>query len=164
MVRLLLVALVPTTMKSLFDKILCPVDFDEPSMAALDFARELARENGATLTVLNVASIPMNATEIAPIPLEPYPVWEQAARAKLGKVVAAHLEGKGVAYKAATRSGEASAGILEQARESEPDVIVMATHGRSGVSHFFIGSVAERVIRQADRPVLVIRPGAAPRT
>lgn len=151
-------------MKSLFDKILCPVDFDEPSMAALDFARELARENGATLTVLNVAPIPMNATEIAPIPLEPYPVWEQVARAKLEKVVADHLEGKGVSYKAETRSGEASVGILEHARESEPDVIVMATHGRTGVSHFFIGSVAERVIRQADRPVLVIRPGGASRT
>jgi nucleotide-binding universal stress UspA family protein len=145
-------------MKKLFDKILCPVDFDEPSMATLVFARELARENGATLTVLNVAPIPMNATEIAPIPLEPYPVWEQAARARLEKVVTDYLEGKGVAYKAETRSGEASAGILKQAEETAPDVIVMATHGRTGVSHFFIGSVAERVIRQADRPVLVIRP------
>jgi nucleotide-binding universal stress UspA family protein len=150
--------------KKLFNKILCPVNFDEPSMAALDFARELAEENGATLTVLNVAPIPVNATEIAPIPLEPYPVWEEVARARLEKVVAEHLEGKGVAYKAETRNGEASEGILRQARETAPDLIVMATHGRTGVSHFFIGSVAERVIRQADRPVLVIRPKESART
>lgn len=151
-------------MKKLFEKILCPIDFDEPSMAALDFARELARENGATLIVLNVAPIPMNATEIAPIPLEPYPVWEEVARARLKKVVADHLEGKGVAYNAETRSGEAAVGIIEQARETRPDVIVMATHGRTGVSHFFIGSVAERVIRHADRPVLVIRPQESAKT
>jgi nucleotide-binding universal stress UspA family protein len=145
-------------MRQLFGKILCPVDFDEPSMEALDFARELAEQNGATLTLLHVAPLPMNATEISPIPMEPYPVWEQIARARLQKVVAEHLEGKGVAYKAETRSGEAAWGILEQARETDPDLIVMATHGRKGVSHFFIGSVAERVIRQASRPVLVFRP------
>lgn len=145
-------------MSQLFAKILCPVDFDEPSMAALDFARTLAEQNGATLTVLHVAPLPMNATEISPIPLEPYPVWEQIARARLQKVVAEHLEGKGVEFKAETRSGEAAFGILEHARETNADVIVMATHGRTGVSHFFIGSVAERVIRQATRPVLVFRP------
>ncbi len=145
-------------MSQLFTKILCPVDFDEPSMAALDFARALAEQNGATLTVLHVAPLPMNATEISPIPLEPYPVWEQIARARLEKVVAEHLEGKGVPFEAETRSGEAAFGILEHARETDPDVIVMATHGRTGVSHFFIGSVAERVIRQATRPVLVFRP------
>lgn len=133
-------------------------------MAALDFARELARENGATLTVLNVAPIPMNATEFAPIPLEPYPVWEQVARARLEKVVTDHLEGKGVSYKVETRSGEAALGILELARETHPDVIVMATHGRTGVTHFFIGSVAERVIRHADLPVLVMRPTGPGRT
>lgn len=149
-------------MTQLFSKILCPVDFDEPSMAALDFARVLAAQNGATLTVLHVAPLPMNATEISPIPMEPYPVWEQVARARLEKVVAGHLEGKGVPYTADTRSGEAAWGILEHARESDCDLIVMATHGRKGVSHFFIGSVAERVIRQASRPVLVFRPKEPP--
>lgn len=145
-------------MKKLFDKILCAVDFDEPSAAALDFAREIADQNGATLCVLHIAPLPLNATEFSPIPMDPYPVWEKTARAKLEKVAAEHLEGRGVVYKIETRSGEAGAGILDQAEAMNVDLIVMATHGRKGVSHFIIGSVAERVIRQSLRPVLVVKP------
>jgi nucleotide-binding universal stress UspA family protein len=144
-------------MKKLFDKILCPVDFDAPSMAALDFAREVAEQNGATLLVLHVAPLPISATEMSPIPQEPFPVWEQVAKARLEKVAIKYLEGRGVSYKIETRSGEAAIGILDQANELNADLIVMATHGRKGMSHFFIGSVAERVIRQSPRPVLVVR-------
>lgn len=142
----------------LFDKILCAVDFDESSIVVLHFARELARENGGTLCVLHVAPLPLNATEFSPIPMDPYPVWEKTARAELEKLAAAHLEGRGVRYKIETRSGEAADGILAQAQEMDADLIVLATHGRKGVSHFLIGSVAERVIRRAPRPVLVVRP------
>ncbi len=142
----------------LFDKILCAVDFDESSTVVLNFARELAQQNDATLCVLHVAPLPLNATEFSPIPMDPYPVWEKTARAELEKLAAAHLGGCGVSYKIETRSGEAADGILAQAQEMEADLIVLATHGRKGVSHFLIGSVAERVIRRASRPVLVVRP------
>ncbi|MGO9980764.1 MAG: universal stress protein [Candidatus Sulfotelmatobacter sp.] len=141
----------------LFDKILCAVDFDESSTVVLNFARELAQQNDATLCVLHVAPLPLNATEFSPIPMDPYPVWEKTARAELEKLAAAHLGGRGVSYKIETRSGEAADGILAQAQEMEADLIVLATHGRRGVSHFLIGSVAERVIRRASRPVLVVR-------
>ena len=80
------------------------------------------------------------------------------------KLTVAHLEGRGVAYKIETRSGEAADGILRQAQETDADLIVMATHGRKGVSHFLIGSVAERVIRRSPRPVLVVRPKEAAAT
>jgi len=145
-------------MKKLFDKILCAVDFDESSAVVLHFARELAEQNGATLCVLHVTPLPLNAAELAPIPMDPYPVWEKTARAELEKLAAAHLEGRGVSYKLETRSGEAADGILVQAQEMDADLIVLATHGRKGVSHFLIGSVAERVIRRAPLPVLVVRP------
>ncbi len=144
-------------MKKLFDKILCAVDFDESAAAVLHFAREIAEQNGATLCALHVAPLPLNATEFSPIPLDPYPVWEKTARAELEKLTALHLEGRGVAYKIETRSGEAADGILMQAQEMDADLIVLATHGRKGVSHFLIGSVAERVIRRSPRPVLVVR-------
>ena len=121
------------------------------------FAREIGEQNGATLCVLHVAPLPLSATEFSPLPLEPYPVWEQVARATLEKVAAEHLEGRGVAYKIETRSGEAAAGILDQAEEMNADLIMMATHCRKGVSHFLVGSVAERVIRQSSRPVLVVK-------
>jgi len=145
----------------LFDKILCAVDFDESSAVVLHFARELARQNDATLCVLHVALLPLAAAEFAPIPMDPYPVWEKTARAELEKLAAAHLEGRGVTYKIETRSGEASDGILGQAQEMDADLIVVATHGRKGVSHFLLGSVAERVIRRSPRPVLVVRPKEA---
>jgi nucleotide-binding universal stress UspA family protein len=134
------------------------VDLDESSAVVLHLARELARQNGATLCVLHVAALPLNATEFSPIPMDPYPVWEKASRAELEKLAAAHLEGRGVSYKIETYGGEAADGILAQTQEMDADLIVLATHGRKGVSHFLIGSVAERVIRRASQPVLVVRP------
>jgi nucleotide-binding universal stress UspA family protein len=148
-------------MAKLFEKILCAVDFDESSAVVLHFARQIAEQNGATLCVLHVAPLPLNATEFSPIPMDPYPVWEKTARVELEKLAAAHLEGRGVAYKLDTRSGEAADGILNQAQEIGADLIVLATHGRKGVSHFLIGSVAERVIRRSACPVLVVRPKEA---
>ena len=145
----------------LFDRILCAVDFDESAAAVLYFAREIARQNSATLCAIHVAAIPLSGTEFSPIPMDPYPVWERNARVELEKLMAAHLEGQGLAYKIETRSGEAADGILSQAEEMDADLIVLATHGRKGVSHFLIGSVAERVIRRSPRPVLVVRPKEA---
>ncbi|HVB81433.1 MAG TPA: universal stress protein [Candidatus Binataceae bacterium] len=148
-------------MDKLFDKILCAVDFDQSAAAVLHFAREIARQNGTTLCVLHVAPVPLNVTEFSPIPMDPYPVWEKTARIELEKLAAAHLEADGVPYKIETRSGEASDGILSQAEEMDAGLIVLATHGRKGVSRFLIGSVAERVIRRSPLPVLVVRPKAA---
>ena len=142
----------------LFDKILCAVDFDESSSVVLNFARDLAQQNCGTLCVLHVARLPLNATELSPIPTDPYPVWSKTARAELEKLAVAHLEGRGVSYKIETRSGGAADGSLAQAQEMDAGLIVLATHGRKGVSHFLIGSVAEQVIRRASRPVLVVRP------
>jgi nucleotide-binding universal stress UspA family protein len=158
MVRLLRLHMSRGVNMKVFDKILCALDFDESSAVVLHFARELAQQNGATLCVLHVAPLPLNATEFSPIPMDPYPVWEKTARAELEKLAAAHLEGRGVSYKIETRSGQAADGILAQTQEMDADLIVLATHGRKGVSHFLIGSVAERVIRRASRPVLVVRP------
>jgi nucleotide-binding universal stress UspA family protein len=145
----------------LFNKILCAVDFDESSAVVLHFAREIAQQNGATLCLLHVTPLPLSATEFSPIPMDPYPVWEKTALAELEKLAAAHLEGRGVTYKIETRSAEAADGILGQAQEMDADLIVLATHGRKGVSHFLIGSVAERVIRRSPRPVLVVKPKEA---
>lgn len=60
------------------------------------------------------------------------------------------------------RTGDPATKILEAAAEEKADLIVMTTHGRSGVGRWVLGSVAEKVLRQADRPVLIIRVGPAP--
>ena len=143
----------PSTTK-IFNKILCPVDFDH-SLDALDFAIKLARQNDAKLCVLNVAPIPIGAAELTSGLEQPF--WEVTAKARLELIAKQKLVNT-VEYELMTRSGDANAGILTAAAEEKIDLIVMSTHGRSGISHFFLGSVAERVVREANCPVLTIRP------
>jgi universal stress protein A len=142
-------------MTKIFNKILCPVDFDH-SLHALDFAIRLTNQNDATLYVLNVAAIPMGAAELSSS-ADTEPFWEVTARTRL-ELLAEEKLVSAVKYELMTRSGDAAAGILQAAVDAGADVIVMATHGRKGLSHFFIGSVAEVVVRESTCPVLTIRP------
>lgn len=139
----------------IFNQVLCPVDFDH-SLEALDFAIRLARQNDAKLYVLNVAAIPMGAAELTSSG-ETEPFWEVTARTRLELLSEEKLAGK-VNFELTTRSGDAAVGILQTAADVRADLIVMTTHGRKGLSHFFIGSVAEQVVREATCPVLTIRP------
>jgi nucleotide-binding universal stress UspA family protein len=139
----------------ILNKVLCPVDF-EHSLEALDFAIRLAQQNDATLCVLNVAAIPMGAAELSSAG-ESEPFWEVTARSRLELIAKEKLTDK-VTFELATRSGDAAAGIVQAAADAGADLIVMATHGRKGLSHFFVGSVAEQVVREATCPVLTIRP------
>jgi len=136
----------------MFKKILCPVAFNDNSIAALDYARALALESGAMLYVMNVVFLPLET-------LEPRPaVSEEPSRLALDKLARERFHGK-VRYKLLVRIGQPAELISQTAEELDVDLIVMATHGRTGVSHLFLGSVAEHVVRTATRPVLTIRPG-----
>ncbi len=141
---------------TVFSRILCPVDI-EHSLKALDFAIRLARQNGARLYVLHVAAIPIGATELSSMADEE-PYWEVPARQRLELMAEEKLAGVVDDYELMMRSGEAATRILMAQGEVNADLIVMATHGRSGITHFFLGSVAERVIREAPCPVITIRP------
>jgi len=138
-----------------FSKILCPVDF-EHSLDALDFSITLAKQNDATLYVLNVAAIPMGAAELSSS-ADPEPFWEVTARTRLELLAEEKLVSV-TNHELMIRSGDAAVGILQAAIDEGVDVIVMATHGRKGLSHFFVGSVAEQVVRESTCPVLTIRP------
>jgi universal stress protein A len=142
-------------MAGLFEKILCPIDFDENSMAALEYSAGLAGGCDATIYVLHVVRAPFEPSEV---PLEPtVPEWKQDAEAHLRAVTRQHLDGK-VNYKVIAKRGDPAAAIIETERELDPNVVVMATHGRTGLSHLLLGSVAERVVRESPRPVLTVRP------
>lgn len=144
-------------MPRLFKKILCPIDFDDNSLAALDSARDLALESDATLYLVNVVFQPLATPGF---PLEPRPVIsEEPSRLALEKLARERLHGK-VRYELLVRIGKPAELINQAAEELDVDLIVMATHGRSGVGHLFLGSVAEHVVRTAKCPVLTIR--AAP--
>jgi len=136
---------------------LCPVDL-EHSLTALDFAIRLARQNGAILHVLHVVPIPMGATELSST-ADQEPYWEVPARKRLEQMAEEKLVGVVDRYELLIRSGDPAARILMAQAEVGADLIVMATHGRTGLSHFFLGSVAERVVREAPCPVMTIRPG-----
>ena len=144
----------PGTALGSLKRILCPVDFDPQSIAALNFGWRLAREYRAALSLLHVVRAPFEPSEV---PVEPItPEWEQDARAQLAKVAADNLGAK-AKYKLLVRRGNPAAAILEVEKELRPDLIVMATHGRTGLSHQVLGSVAQRTVRESSVPVLTVR-------
>jgi universal stress protein A len=142
-------------MGKLFSTILCPVSFDANSAAALDLARDLAEGTDAVVYLIHVVAAPPIGS--APIPMEPFPQSEHDARTALQQLALSHLEGR-VRYELIARSGDPAGVIIDAAREFGADSIVMATHARKGISHLLLGSVAERVVREAPCPVLTIRP------
>ncbi len=127
-------------------------------MAALDFAVQLARENEATLCLMHVVFVPL----VRPgYPLEPAAVSsDEPPKAELEELARKRIHGE-VPHEVVVKVGQPAEAILRAAEELNPDLIVMATHGRRGMVRFFLGSVAERVVRESTRPVLTIRPTTA---
>ena len=137
-----------------FRSILVPVDFDDSSKAALDLAKQLVAAGDATLHLLHVIAIVLAPGEAPSI----VATRVDEVKAALGKIAGDQLGG--VRHQVHTRSGDTAKGIVETAGDLHTDLIVMPTHGRRGLPHFFLGSVAERVVREAPCPVLTVRPSA----
>jgi universal stress protein A len=135
-----------------FRKILCPVDFDAASLQALKLASELAKESGATLHLLHIVVLPP-APEVA----LPFGRMEEAARGRLEKLIRQHTD-RGTHCEVRVMMGDAAAEVLLAAKRTRADLIVMATHGRTGLRRLMLGSVAERVVREAPCPVLSLSP------
>jgi universal stress protein A len=139
-------------------KILAPTDFSPASEKGLKYALRFAREFGAEVTLLHILE-PIVPLTFEGLPMR-LPIEEtgssDAARAL--KVLEVSAREKGVTtVRAMTRHGIASHEIVDAAKEFDVDLIVMATHGYTGWKHFCIGSTAERVVRAAPCPVLVVR-------
>jgi len=137
-----------------FRRILCPVDFDDNSMTALDTAAAIARDNNGTVFVLHVVPMILAPTGM-PVYVDLYKGQEETARAKLLEI--AHKRLAGVKYELLTHTGEPAGTILNAEKKLAADVIVMATHGRRGFKRFFLGSIAELVLRESTCPVLTVR-------
>ncbi len=144
-------------MTTLFSKIMCPIDFEHDSMDALDLACRLAKQNSSTVYLLTVIGIPPPAaTALPPVPIFPNPEFEAETRRRLEAIAQEKLAE--VSHEVFVASGNAAPEILNLAAEQKIDLIVMGTHGRIGVKHFLLGSVAERVVRESPVPVLTIHP------
>jgi len=142
-------------MATLFAKILCPIDFNPNAEVAFRTALQITGESGGKILLLHVVPIPISAVG-QPIVLEPFSGAEHDARARLD-----HLIKKETAadrnIEVVVVSGEPAIEILRVAQTSAATAIVMATHGRTGLGHLILGSVAERVVREAPCPVITVR-------
>jgi universal stress protein A len=146
-------------MTQLFRKVLCPIDFSEHSLTALDVALKVVQQNDAALYLLNVAPMPAGAAGFQPVPLDPYPYVEKDRREQLEKLAQERIPAT-VRYEMLVTSGDPAERVLETARGLDADLIVMGTHGRKGLGHLVLGSVAERVVRESPIPVLTVHSTA----
>ena len=135
-------------------RILCPVDFSEPSKRALRYALAIARWHEAELAVLHVRDVLLHA---ATIEAGGYPELVARNSQELRDFVD-DAGGKDRNVRVHIATGRAPSGILEHATREGSDLIVMGTNGRSGLARAVLGSVTEGVIRQATMPVLTIPP------
>jgi nucleotide-binding universal stress UspA family protein len=141
-------------------RILVPTDFSEASQAAVRYALDLARMLGARVTLLHAYAWPVYPASPDGAAFIPSPSalaeLVRAAEADMRELVG-RLAEAGVVLDSRTVAGPAPDAILKMARDEAFDLIVMGTHGRTGLRHLLLGSVAERVVRAAGAPVLTIR-------
>ncbi len=143
------------TLAKLFRNILCPIDFDANSPSAMEFAGKIAQETGGRIYLLHVvpwtvAAVPIDASEVLA-------ELKQAATARLRRLAKEKLDGRvanEIVVTVATNPGNE---VVRIAGELNVDVVIMATHGRKGLNHLVLGSVAERVVRESPCPVLTVR-------
>jgi nucleotide-binding universal stress UspA family protein len=138
--------------------ILCPVDFSEGSRHAVARAAALARRYRAGLTLLHIF-VSRPAMDVPPLVLDPSS--RQQLIDELREL--ADAAANGVHVDCQVRQGEfADLAILDCIDDQDPDLLVLSTHGRSGPRRLFLGSVAEKVLRRAHCPTLVVPPRVPP--
>jgi nucleotide-binding universal stress UspA family protein len=141
-------------------RILVGHDFEDHSEAALDYALALARTSGAQVTILHVYEVAsMGAPEVLVMATDWIRQIGAIARERVDAIVARVREG-GVPVESELRQGRAWREIDAVARERDVDLIVVGSHGRHGLPRALLGSVAEKIVRTAPCPVLVIRSDA----
>jgi nucleotide-binding universal stress UspA family protein len=145
--------------------ILVATDFGDAAAAAVGYALMLAEGFGARVHILHVTD-DLGARVLGPSPL-PIDLGQQqdeidaAARRQLQTVIGSDPRA-GSATSAIVTSGHPAVAILDYAQRAQADLIVMGTHGRAGLAEFFMGSVAQQIVRRANCPVVTLRrsPGA----
>lgn len=140
-----------------FRRILVATDFAESAEHALACAVQLARRHGAELILLHVymdlpAYPEITAGQVEAI-YEEQRAWIESALERRARAA----RGEGLLARALLRTGPAASTIAETAKEAGTDLVVVGTHGRSGIDRLVLGSVAERVVRLAPCPVLVVK-------
>lgn len=140
-----------------WSKILCAIDFSRSSRVAVEDAADLAKRVGATLTLIHVREPPLPPDEVTFNAKDLAAADAREVQGKLDtwRAEAAQLAGGSV--DALLVHGAAGLEVVEAARRGEYDVIVTGSHSRKGIRHALLGSVAERIVRDARCSVIVAR-------
>lgn len=141
--------------------ILLPTDFSKLSLSAAEYAIELAEKYNAKIHILNVLEKTPPILAIRSLDLSQDKILKEidsAAKKSLTETVQKITKNKNLEVVSVIRKGNDYEEIIKYSEEKKIDIIVIATHGRTGILHTLIGSVAEKVIRFSKIPVLVITP------
>jgi nucleotide-binding universal stress UspA family protein len=139
-----------------FDRVLVPIDFSELSDTVLRYGVELTREGGTTILLHVLEPLPLHFESAYGnyVNTEGLMRIRQNAERLLEEAKAKY---PGHGFVTELREGKAAALVLDAARRHGAQLIVMGTHGRGGIEHLFLGSVAARVVRKARCPVMTVR-------
>jgi universal stress protein A len=138
-------------------RILVPVDFSQDSLNALGWAGDLARQFDAELLLLHAIE-PIAFFTVSDV----YDEQRRSSDAALARI-GADLRAAGQRFRIMVKGGVPARVIVDTAKRTGADMIVIGTHGRTGLTHMLIGSVAEKVVRTAGCPVLAVRRAARKR-
>ena len=140
-------------------KILVPIDFSDYSKSALKYAVNFCKSFSAEMILIYVVEpviyppdFSMGQIAIPSVNTE----WDERAKQELEKLANTEIP-NGVSVKTLIKTGKPFIEIIETAGELDVDLIIIATHGRTGVEHILFGSTAEKVVRKAPCPVLTLR-------
>lgn len=139
-------------------RILVPVDFSKPASKAVRYAASFARQFDAKITLLHVCPVPYYPAELGGIPTV-IPSNEPSTaliRDRLDAEAKRFIP-EAMRSRSLIRVGAAFDEVCKTASELKSDLIIIATHGHTGLKHVFLGSTAERIVRHAPCPVLVVR-------
>ncbi len=143
----------------MFKKILCPVDFSQFTQDVVNYALDLAKKYGAELHIMHVVP---NMTYFTPyesfLTPENLVAIEKNIQDEVERNFTKLLKEDKVPTKRVIKTGVPFVEIIDYARSESIDLIVMGTHGHTGLEHILIGNVAEKVVRKSPCPVMTIRP------
>jgi len=145
------------------ERILVPLDFSEGAGSMLAWAGHLAGEHGSTVVLLHVYHLPVEFQQLegAYLPPDFWANVKSEAEQKLEEH-AATLRESGVTVECHVREGYPATVIVDEATELNADLIVIGTHGHSGLKHLLLGSIAERVVQKSPCPVLTVKSPDSP--
>jgi len=149
-------------------RILIPIDYSDNSKAALSYGAELAVTFGASLDIVHVWDRPTYVTDAVMVqrPGEAHkPIGElirENAQRDMDEFMSSVTLPSGVPTQTRLLSGDPAATLLAELKKAQHDLVVLSTHGRTGVAHLLLGSIAEKLVRLSPVPVLTVPlPGRA---